>query len=80
MAGAVSHELNQPMTAIVLNSKLLMEDLDADSPLYADLNNIKAQILRMGKITAKLMHIATYQTRDYVDGQKIIDIHRAAAT
>jgi PAS domain S-box-containing protein len=80
MAGAVSHELNQPMTAIVLISRLLLEDLDEDNPLYADLSKIKEQILRMGKITAELMHIATYQTLEYVDGQKIIDIHRAAAT
>ena len=80
MAGAVSHELNQPMTAIVLISKLLLEDLDEGNPLYTDLSKIKEQVLRMGKITAELMHIATYQTLEYVDGQKIIDIHRAAAT
>jgi hypothetical protein len=32
----------------------------------------------MGRITRKLMRVARYKTRDYLDGTKIIDIDRSS--
>lgn len=79
MAGAVCHELNQPMQAVSGYSELLLADMAEDNPLYEDISMIKEQIVRMGKITRKLMRITRYETKDYVfEGKKIIDIDKAS--
>ncbi len=73
MAGAVSHEMNQPMQVILGLSELLMIDLSADSPEYENIKTIKEQIARMGIITKKLMKITQYKTKGYLE-KEIIDI------
>ena len=79
MAGAVCHELNQPMQVVSAYSEMLMADMSEDNPLSGDINKIKGQIERMGQITRKLMRITKYETKDYVfDGKKIIDIDKAS--
>jgi len=78
MAGAVCHELNQPLQTILGFSELLMLDLENDNPLYKQLNIIVGQIKRMGQITDKLHKITKYETKDYLKG-KIIDINKSAA-
>jgi len=78
MAGAVCHELNQPMQAVSGYSELLMADIPEDNPVNRDIDEIRAQILRMGEITKKLTRITRYETRDYIEGRKIIDIDKAS--
>ncbi|MCP3954640.1 MAG: DUF3365 domain-containing protein, partial [Desulfobacterales bacterium] len=78
MAGAVCHELNQPMQAISGYAEILMMELDNKSiSLNKRLESIKQQIDRMGAITRKLMAITRYETTEYNQG-KIIDIDKAA--
>lgn len=76
MAGAVCHELNQPMQAVSGYSELLMMGIKDDNPFYDKINRIKTQVYRMGGITKKLMEITRYETKDYLNG-KIIDIEKA---
>jgi len=76
MAGAVCHELNQPLQAVLGFSELLMMDLSNANPLYERLNSIVNQIRRMGELTGKLHKITKYETKDYLEG-KIIDIDRS---
>lgn len=77
MAGAVCHELNQPMMAISGYSELALMNVSVDDPLYDKIAKIRAQIQRMGRVTAKLMQITKYETRDYIRGRKIIDIEKS---
>jgi C4-dicarboxylate-specific signal transduction histidine kinase len=77
MAGAVCHELNQPMQAVSGYAEIIMMEIKADDPLSGKLESIKQQINRMGTITRKLMSITRYETTEYKQG-KIIDIDKAA--
>lgn len=77
MAGAICHELNQPMQIISGCSELLMMDMSKENPLYKELSKIKDQIMKMGNITNKLMKITRYETTDYLKG-RIIDINKAS--
>ena len=77
-AGAVCHELNQPMQAVSGICELLMMDMLEDNPLFSDIRKIKGQIDRMAKITMKLMGITRYETRRYIVNRKIIDIDKAS--
>ncbi len=77
MAGAVCHELNQPMMAILGYSDILERK---DSDLKKKLQHIRSYIDEMGSITKKLMKITRYETKDYMEGRKIIDIERSSDT
>ena len=77
IAGAICHEMNQPMQAILGRSELLLMDISEDDAQYAYIKTIKEQIDRMGKITKKLMTLTKYETKDYLKG-KIIDIDKAS--
>ncbi|MBW2107815.1 MAG: hypothetical protein JRI36_03995 [Deltaproteobacteria bacterium] len=79
MAGAVCHEMNQPMQAISGYCELLMDDAIHGDRLCTDAKKIHDQVMRMAKIMKKLMGITKYETKDYVfEGRKIIDIDRAS--
>ncbi len=80
MAGAACHELNQPMQSILGYSELVLKDMLEDRTLYERLKMIKGQIDRMQETTKKIMRITKYETRDYTQGVKIIDIDKASQT
>ncbi|MCK5311874.1 MAG: PAS domain S-box protein [Desulfobacteraceae bacterium] len=75
MAGAVCHELNQPLQAILGYAELLVIDRDSDMKVDTErLHKIVHQITRIGKITKKLSSITKYKTVKYVGDVKIVDI------
>jgi len=76
MAGAVCHEMNQPLMAISGYSELIVMDASKRDPISDKAVKIKNQIDRLGKITQKLMTITSYKTKDYLNS-KIIDIDKA---
>lgn len=78
MAGAVCHELNQPMQAISGFAQLLLMGMDEDDANFEYIEIIKNQVDKMGSITKKLMRITKYETKDYLESTKIIDIHKAS--
>ena len=77
MAGAVCHELNQPLQVVSGNTELLLMDITEDNPLYGNIKTIKEQVHLMGEITKKLMKVTKYRTKDYLTS-KIIDIDKAS--
>ncbi len=78
IAGAVCHEMNQPLTVLtVVNDLLLMNEFDRKETI-TKLKTIKQQIKRMTKMTGKLMNLTRYETREYLKGSKILDIDKAA--
>lgn len=78
MAGAVCHELNQPIQTISGFAELMMMKADANNPLINYASKIKQQVDRMGKITGKLMHVTAYRTKTHDAVTRIIDIEEAA--
>jgi len=76
MAGAVCHEINQPLMSVSGYSELLLLDTEPGSPAYVKAEKIKGQADRMGHITKKLMRITKYETKGYLDGN-IVDIDKA---
>ena len=78
MAGAICHELNQPMQVVSGYSELLMIDMEKNNLAHSYIKMVKEQTDKMGSITRKLMSITKYETQDYIEGSKIIDINKAA--
>ncbi len=78
MAGAVCHEMNQPLMALMGYFELLSLKQPKDDALHKTIQKIEVQIQRMGEINRKLMNITRYETKQYKDG-KIIDIDKATS-
>jgi C4-dicarboxylate-specific signal transduction histidine kinase len=78
MAGAVCHELNQPIQGISSYAESLLNKLPPGSPEHGQARGVMDLVGRMGVITRKLMKITRYETKDYLKGVRIIDIDRAA--
>ncbi len=76
-AGAVCHELNQPLQTVSGYTELIAMKLDGHEA-QANIEKIITQIERMRDITDKLQGITRYETTDYAGNTKIIDIHRAS--
>lgn len=80
MAGAVCHELNQPMQSVSGYAELLTMQTPVTDPRYDNLAQIYQEVMRMGDITKKLMRITRYQTKGYLGDGKIIDIDKASSS
>ena len=78
MAGASCHELNQPIQVISGHSELLLMRAPEGDPMRKHATIIKQQVDRMADITRKLSNITRYETRDYINGARIIDIDKAS--
>jgi sigma-B regulation protein RsbU (phosphoserine phosphatase) len=77
MAGAVCHEINQPLMVISGYSEILLMDVPCDHPRYDAIKKINDQVYRLGKITKKLMSITKYKTKKYLK-RSIVDIDEAS--
>ena len=76
-AGAVCHELNQPLQSISGFADLMaITCLEGKSP-DTYVGNIKKQVEKLGQITHKLMHLTKYETKPYLKGQ-IVDIDKSS--
>jgi sigma-B regulation protein RsbU (phosphoserine phosphatase) len=78
MAGATCHEFNQPMQVISGYAELLMKEVPPSSPVHGKIEKIKEATEVMAQITGKLQQITRYETREYYDGMRIIDIDKAS--
>lgn len=74
MAGAVCHELNQPLMAISGNCDIALALGDPEDPVYEKLEKIRGQVDRIADITRRLMELTRYRTKKYIGGMDIIDI------
>ena len=77
-AGGVCHEFNQPLQALSGYLELLTMKGKADEGLAEYVAKALDQIERMRSITAKLQGITHYETMQYANKTKIIDIHKSS--
>jgi phosphoserine phosphatase RsbU/P len=77
MAGAVCHEMNQPLQIVMASSELLMPKLSPDDPNYKVLVMLKEGVERLGQVTRRVMRITHSRTRNYLgEPDRIIDLTR----
>jgi DNA-binding response OmpR family regulator len=79
MAGAVCHEINQPLQSMSGYIELLEMNLSKNNPNYGILRKIKDGIERIGQLTRRIMGISRYKTKWYLEKTcKIVDIESAS--
>jgi two-component system, NtrC family, sensor kinase len=58
LAAGVAHEINNPLTGVLTNSSLMLQDLTAEDPRREDLQTIVNETLRCRKIVKGLLDFA----------------------
>lgn len=77
MAGAVCHEINQPLMALQGFMEILSSNADFKKKPFKHLHKMEEQVERIKVLIHKMMNITKYETKDYAGGQKIIDLDQA---
>jgi two-component system NtrC family sensor kinase len=62
LAAGVAHEINNPLTGVLTNSSLMLQDLPPDDPRREDLQTIVNETLRCRKIVKGLLDFARQTT------------------
>lgn len=78
MAGAVSHELNNPLQVVSLGIEKLGDAHLEPSRRQEMFQLVKKHTQRIIELSSKIQKISQYATKDYVHGKKIFDIDAAA--
>lgn len=74
MAGAVCHEMNQPLQVILSNSEMLQAGKSPEKTKQY-VSKIKTCALQVGEITRKVMSVSRYRTKAHMDGRRrIVDL------
>ncbi|MRR14671.1 sensor protein ResE, partial [archaeon] len=80
MAGAVCHELNQPLQVITSAAELLLTDEAACDMDHGLLGTIQDGVEKIGSLTQRIMKITGYEVKDYLGGKgRIIDIDKSSS-
>ena len=77
-AGGVCHELNQPLQVISGYAEIIMAEMTPEQKMFRMAHQIGIQVERMADITTKLQKITHYETMDYGEHARIIDIHKSS--
>jgi nitrogen fixation/metabolism regulation signal transduction histidine kinase len=74
--GAICHEMNQPLQAIMGNAELLTSyQLEEDA--ITKIDKIRSELQRIKNINNKLLNLTQYQTKPYLS-TTILDVERSA--
>jgi nitrogen-specific signal transduction histidine kinase len=76
-AGAICHEVNQPLMVILGMAELLLEEVEKDDPSSEKLLEIKHQAERLGRVTKKLLTLSDFHTRPYLH-EEILDLDKSS--
>ena len=79
MAGAASHEINQPLTVIMGRLELLLRHLPKEDEKYKEVEIIYNQAGRIADIVHNIGKITRYEKKKYVGDSSIIDISAASS-
>ena len=76
MAGATAHELNQPLTVLLVNIELLQTLRENPEKQRVYVKEIEAAGKKIAEIVKKVQDIRKYESKPYVAGGSIIDLHQ----
>jgi len=84
LAATLSHEINQPLGAIMGRSQLAQMNLDQDKPdkvvLKRDLGEIVQCVRQISRILEKLHRVTEIVTKPYLGETEILDLERSSGT
>lgn len=73
-AGAVCHEMNQPLMAVMGYLDIMTAQMEETEHNYDLFEDMKEQLLKLGEITRRLMNLHSYKTKKYIGTSRILDL------
>jgi len=80
LAGTAAHELNQPLTSVLLSAEAMQKRMAPDDPFARTIGIIVGEAARMAEIVKKIGQITRYETKQYVGSQSILDLEKASSS
>ena len=80
LAGAVGHELNNPLQVVLTCTEKLSPGTDENASQTRLYQLLKNNVERLQTIIQKFQNITQYATKEYVDGKKILDIEASSSS
>jgi DNA-binding response OmpR family regulator len=78
MAGAVCHEMNQPLQIILTSTELLLAGLSPQDPNREIAVTIQNGVWRLGDVTRRIMSLAQARTHEYLGVEnQIVDLNES---
>jgi CheY-like chemotaxis protein len=79
MAGAVCHEMGQPLQSILTCAEILMQEFAQEDKQHNLAKMIAEQSKSMAEISKKLQKITSYSTKKYLGNTRIIDLDKSSS-
>src|SRR4029078_9305376 len=79
LAGAAAHELNQPLTSVMVYAQILLLRLEPESPHLRAMETILAESERMAGIVRQLGSLTRYENKSYAGHAHISALDRSAS-
>lgn len=80
MVGTVSHNINQPLTALRTHMAILEKkgpDLEVCQVIQPHISGMRSSIEELIEMVEKLKQVSRYERVKYVDGMKIVNINQS---
>ena len=79
MAGAICHEMGQPLQSILTCAEIFMQEFDQGDKQYGLAKILAEQSKSMAEISKKLQKITSYSTKKYLGRTTIIDLDKSSS-
>ncbi|MDI9542000.1 MAG: HDOD domain-containing protein [Pseudomonadota bacterium] len=74
---AANHEINTPLTTILLKLDMLVKEANPNKSVMAHLQEIKTEAIKIKNIVKKMLEISDVVETSYVKNEKMLDLHHA---
>ncbi|MBT8490626.1 MAG: hypothetical protein KJN62_06235, partial [Deltaproteobacteria bacterium] len=74
---AANHEINSPLTTILLKLDMLIKDENMTPSATSGLTEIKNEAIKIKTVVKKMLEISDVVETHYVKNEKMLDIHNA---
>ncbi|HQG31216.1 MAG TPA: HDOD domain-containing protein [Deltaproteobacteria bacterium] len=75
---AANHEINSPLTTILLKLDMIIKEANISKPVANSLNEIKAEAIKIKNIVKKMLEISDVVETNYIKNEKMLDLHHAS--
>lgn len=78
MAGAIEHELNNPLAIALVTSELIKEESRSGWKHHEEIDTVIRSIKRVSKLINKITRIDHIELMDYAGDHKIVDVEKSS--
>jgi HD-like signal output (HDOD) protein len=75
---AANHEINSPLTTILLKLDMLSKDTGGSKGMAGTIGEIKTEAIKIKNIVKKMLEISDVVETSYIKNEKMLDIHHAS--